>query len=176
MDNQAIPGERASVLSNMLTLPLASQMWINQIWQPRLASVILPFWNCISFPHTLPFPSISCPSKMSSTTNCHRQALTVEWEALYKRVIWKNNLLRLIILLFIFRKKRKFTRHKGLTQYIIIGDSSLYTLTHRPWLGQCWEEHGQHECIWDPSWASRNEPQCERRTRWQMMWARLFQK
>lgn len=130
-------------------LPPASQRRINQIWQPRLASVIWPFWNWISFPHTLPFPAISCPSKMSSTTSCHRQALTVEPEAyvghygkaLYKRVIWKNNLLRFIVLLFIFRKKRKFTRCKGLTQYIIIGDNSLYTLTQAlawPVLGRTW--------------------------------------
>lgn len=164
-------------------LPPTSQRWINQVWQPRLPSVIWPFWNWISFPHAIPFPAISCLSKMSSTKNCHRQVLTVEPEAyvgdygkaLYKIIFEKITCWGLSFY-YLFLEKRKFTRCKSLTQYIIISDSSLYTLAHRPCLGQCWEEHGQHECIWDPSWTSRNEPQSERRTQWQMMLSPLVPK
>lgn len=38
----------------------------------------------------------------------------------------KNNLVRFGVLLFLFRKKRKFSRCKGPTQYIITDNCSLY--------------------------------------------------
>lgn len=183
MDNQAIPGERASVWSNMLR-PSSD---LPKVDKPDMAATLglshLAFLKLDFFP-TLYSPFLPSHAQVK----CHQLQIAIDKLSLWnQRPMWATTGRSCIKGLFekitcwglsfyySFFEKRKFTRCKGLTQYIIIGDNSHYTLTQAlawPVSGRTWH----HECIWDPSWTSRKEPQCERRVQWQMMVSQLVPK